>query len=601
MKKILLFCLTLILSLNLLLAGFCEVIYPQVDKNGVISQAARKIDNIFPNYNMSLEIFYPGGRGTNQLVIYKKDYGKYTLTNEYGTEAIVEGDTVVKLSGANSQIPQNGYVISGHGTAKKWITDNLKVGTKVNISETSNTLTAYTTVESYKICAELKINEVEKIVEEAPLNKYNYQKVKEYLKKAKKYYRKIDGNDEGSLMAAVDSIQMSYCALNYSLPYIESELKGVWVRPVEKTSFEIERTLNEMQKMGINSVFLETYYHGKTIFPSAVMKKYGFYEQNPEFCDVDILAVWVAQAHKRNIKVHIWFESFYIGNSLPLGDVKNILTVKPNWGNKDKLNYQSVVPVAHSLEHNGYFLDPANPEVTQFLTELIQEVCAKYDIDGINLDYVRYPASAKPSNISYERTNWGYTDYARNEFKTKYLTDPVDIIYKTPMWDTWSQYRRDKVSKYVADISDLVKNRNVMLSTVIFPSEENGLETKQQDWQKWSQENYVNAFTPLILTADYGLSNEMIKNIKKRSSSKTELYPGLFIAFMGADSEDLLKQIHVARNQQAAGIVLFDWAHMDKTYINTLKSSVFLPPEEEMPAEKQKSKRRFKLFGKKNK
>ncbi len=129
-------------------------------------------------------------------------------------------------------------------------------------------------------------------------------------------------------MAAVDSIEMSYNALNYSLPYIEGELKGVWVRPTEKSYSEIERTLNEMQKMGINSVFLETYFHGKTIFPSSVMQKYGFYEQNPEFEGIDPLAIWICEAHKRNIKVHTWFESFYIGNKTPVGDVKNILTVK---------------------------------------------------------------------------------------------------------------------------------------------------------------------------------------------------------------------------------------------------------------------------------
>ncbi len=106
----------------------------------------------------------------------------------------------------------------------------------------------------------------------------------------------------------------------------------------------------------------------------------------------------------------------------------------------------------------------------------------------------------------------------------------------------------------------------------------------------WSQENYVNAFTPLILTADYELADDMIKNIKKRSNSKTQIYPGLFIAFMGGDSEDLLKQIHSARNQKTGGVILFDWVHMDKKYMNTLKSSVFLPPEDEKSNKKQKRK-----------
>jgi hypothetical protein len=60
--------------------------------------------------------------------------------------------------------------------------------------------------------------------------------------------------------------------------------------------------LNKIKDTGINNVFLETYFHGRTIFPSEVMKEYGFEEQNPDF-DFDVLAVWIKEAHKRGIKV----------------------------------------------------------------------------------------------------------------------------------------------------------------------------------------------------------------------------------------------------------------------------------------------------------
>ena len=43
------------------------------------------------------------------------------------------GDTVVSLSGADSLIPANGFVISGHGNAKKWINENIMVGSKIHL------------------------------------------------------------------------------------------------------------------------------------------------------------------------------------------------------------------------------------------------------------------------------------------------------------------------------------------------------------------------------------------------------------------------------------------------------------------------------------
>ena len=548
-------------------------------KDRIISKSSRKIDAIYPGcrYN-KLGISYPGNRGPNQLVVYKREYGRRTLTNEFGKEAVVVGDTVVRLTGADSIIPHDGFVISGHGSAAKWISANLKVGTKIRIDEKNNVLHAFTTIGSFRYCAKIKINEVEQILDKTRKQYKNRdeKKVKEYLKKAKKELkRSCSSNSNSALQSAKDSIVSSQIALSYTLPYLENELKGVWVRPVQKSEAEVERTLDEMKELGVNTIFLETFFHGKTIFPSEIMKSYGFESQNRIFRGYDPLSCWVRGAHKRNMKLHIWFQSFYIGNKLPQEDAYNILAVRPMWGNRTTAKSEQSEPVAHMSEHRGYFIDPANPEVIDFLTKLILEICAKYDIDGVNLDYVRYPLSAKASSSNYEASNWGYTPYAREEFKKIYGVDPVDIKANTSMWNKWDNYRQERITKYVASIKDALKDRGIVLSAVAFPDYKSSLETKQQNWQRWSAYNYVDALTPLILTADYNLADSMLNEFKRKTSSKTKIYPGLFVSFMEGESEDLLKQIHIIRNQNLDGIVLFDWAHMDKKYTDVLRTCVF--------------------------
>ncbi len=548
-------------------------------KDRVITKSSRKIDAIFPNTKVNtLGISFPGNRGPNQLVIYKREYGRRTLTNEFGKEAVVEGDTVVRLTGADSIIPHEGFVISGHGSAKKWINDNLKVGTKVKIDTQNQVLHAYTTIGSYRYCAKVKIEEVEELLKKSKRQYKNRddKKVKEFLKKAKKELRKSDcSNNNEALANAKAAIVSAQIALSYTLPYLKDELKGVWVRPNEKSEAEVERTLNQMQELGINTIFLETYFHGKTIFPSEVMKNYGFEGQNPNFKNYDPLSCWVRGAHKRNMALHVWFESFYIGNKVPAEDAYNILAVRPTWGNKNKENYESQTPVAHISEHRGYFIDPANPEVVDFLVKLILEISAKYDIDGVNLDYVRYPISAKTTSSNYEASNWGYTSYAREEFKKIYGVDPIKIKYDTSMWNKWDNYRQDRISNYVKSVKDAVKDRGIVLSAVVFPDYKNSLETKQQNWQKWSSHGYLDAMTPLILTADFSLADNMLNDLKRKSSSKVQIYPGLFVGFMEGESEDLLKQIHIIRNHDLKGVVLFDWAHLDKKYTDVLKACVF--------------------------
>lgn len=548
-------------------------------RDRIISKSSRKIDAIYPSTKTNkLGISFPGNRGPNQLVIYKREYGRRTLTNEFGKEAVVVGGKVVRLTGADSIIPHDGFVISGHGSAKKWISDNLKVGTKVKIDAKNNVLHSFTTIDSYRYCAKIKIAEVEQILDKTKKQYKNRddKKVKEFLKKAKKELkRSCSSNSAAALQNAKNAIASAQIALSYTLPYLENELKGVWVRPTEKSEAEIERTLNEMAQLGINTIFLETYFHGKTIFPSEVMKSYGFEGQNKIFRGFDPLSCWVRGAHKRNMTLHVWFESFYIGNKLPQEDAYNILAVRPTWGNRNKENNASNEPVAHISEHRGYFIDPANPEVVDFLTKLILEICARYNIDGVNLDYVRYPVSAKATSSNYAASNWGYTPYAREEFKKIYGIDPVEISADSAMWNKWDMYRQDRITKYVANIKDALKDRGVVLSAVIFPDYKTSLETKQQNWQRWSSYNYVDALTPLILTADYNLADNMLDELRRKTSSRTKIYPGLFVGFMEGESEDLLKQIHIIRNRNLEGVVLFDWAHMDKKYSDVLRTSVF--------------------------
>ena len=68
--------------------------------------------------------------------------------------------------------------------------------------------------------------------------------------------------------------------------------------------------------------------------------------------------------------------------------MKNILAVKPEWGNKTLSGSNSSGATPSASEHNGYFLDPSNIDVQEFLAKLIWEIATTYKPDGINLDYI---------------------------------------------------------------------------------------------------------------------------------------------------------------------------------------------------------------------
>lgn len=587
-----------------------EVSTPQINafqplnlgKNEVIfKQASTKVDVIDPSNAAS---YFPGGRGANKLVIYTPNYGIHTGTNEFGTEAIVEENTVTSLSGADSTIPSNGLVISGHGIAKNWINQNITVGSKVYVDVFNNKITVYTTSDSYTYEARAKIKEAKSMMDyyKNSIDDYNYNLPASHIQIAENYLKIAENENKNSIILkqyTQEAIDEANMAIKTSVPYIKNETKGVWIRPTEKNADQIIATLDNLKANGFNSVFLETYFHGKTIFPSQTMNKYGFTVQNEIFEGFDPLDVWIKEAHKRDIKVHIWFQSFYVGNQSPDYNPSSILAVRPDWGNKTKKNANSPKATMSASEHNGYFLDPANPEVHEFLLDLLSEIIDRYKPDGINLDYIRYPNATAGNDMNA----WGFTEYARNDFKNQYGKDPIELTTSDVQWYDWNQYRRNNVTNFVKQVGELGKEKNVYISAVVFPDRASALASKQQDWRTWSENNYINGFTPLFLTYDSKMLASMMNDVMNVKSPQTDLYAGLFVTFMGGAPEDLIRQIYETRKMNANGVILFDYAHTTPVYTSTLMASAFkdnikdktlaqAKKKEEKPREKEKSNKK---------
>ena len=584
------------------------VLMPQIQirPEGIIYQETqRNIDVIDPQKEGNINSNYPGLRGPNQLVVYTPSFGLRTGTNEFGTEAIVEKNMVVRLNGADSIIPKNGFVISGHGTAKKWIIQNIQVGSKVYIDYSNNTLKVFLTPESLLYAAKEKIKEVNGLIEYYRKLDilYNDKKANEFLNMSKEYLRKAEIKPEKTQNYINDAMDVLDSAIKNAIPYIDKELKGIWIRPVEKNESEISKTIDRLAKAGITDIFLETYFHGKTIYPSEYLKECGVINQREEFVGFDPLEVWIKEAHKKNIKVHIWFETFYVGNDKPEMNPKHVLSIYPNWANKRLYNYDSEKPVPSLSEHNGYFLDPSNIQVQTYLLGILNEIVAKYNPDGINLDYIRYPQTVEPTYSNYASMNWGYTQNAREEFKSLYGIDPIDIKYGTYYWNKWALYRQNQITEFLKEVKKITKAHNIVLTAVVFPDLRKCIDTKMQNWRNWSLNNYIDGLTPLILTGDKNTADLLINDVVRNTSSNTDIYPGIFVTFMGGSMDDLLLQIHKTREYNTKGAILFDYAHLSDNYIDALTTRVFnksyeprdvkinIPQETRQVEQKQKKKK----------
>jgi uncharacterized lipoprotein YddW (UPF0748 family) len=597
-------------------------------------QQQAKIDVVDPTpLNNPSGSGFPGYRASNQIVVYDSGYERpNTGTNEFGFEVTVRNGLVTAQEGSDSAIPADGFVLSGHGRGRSWLIANAPLGAKIEISPDKQTVTSTIDFDTY-------VYQFDQLWAGSPCANavWNVNVTTDRSCNIIRGQRETAVNlfKDGRQGEAAALIQNALEGMNRRIwqsysSFPSNTIRGAWHRPVEKNQAGIDQTLDRLKAAGINSVFLETFFHGYTIFPSQTFKEYGLTDENPKFAGTDLLKLWVQEAHKRGMQVHTWFQTFYGGTKayLPPGP---ILAKYPSWANvqfsalvpvnpvqpvsdtagKDGLalvakangtakngngNPASVIlkvpdkPVPSSLELGGYFLDPANPQVQTFLLKLADEIVTRYNIDGFQLDYIRYPASFPSDRFSYRKTTWGYTDVARKAFKGQYGMDPVDIDPKDPefdaLWMAWNNYKTAQVNNFVQKVVQDIRQKrpDVKISAAVFPDADSALALKHQDWRAWGQNGWIDFFAPMTLTSAEKVVDRDTRNMIMATNGKVPVYSGIFGPFNDNTAEHVLKQIDTAKQAGARGYVLFDTAHLTPRMLEAIKT-VQIPKQAVTPAE----------------
>jgi uncharacterized lipoprotein YddW (UPF0748 family) len=523
---------------------------------------------------------FPGYRAGNQLVMYDSQYGQPTTgTNEFGFEVTVVGGRVVAQEGADSTIPSDGYVLSGHGRARDWLIANAPIGAKISLNPMTKTVTSAIDEQTYREQFARQWNKSEE-----RLGFFMGRQMARALKEVDDLA--AAGKQEDAARLASDRLEELNKTLwkNYEA-FPASAIRAAWHRPVEKSPEEIGRTLDSLKKAGLNTVFLETFFHGYTIFPSQTYTAYGLSgNQNPGFTGFDPLKTWLEEAHQRNMKVHIWFQTFYAGNKVAYG-VGPILEKHPEWANIQYSALSSTTLQPSTLESGAFFLDPANPEVRKFVLALIDEIATRYPVDGIQLDYIRYPASFPPDRFSYHKTTWGYTPVARQQFQQMTGMDPALLDPKNPeqaeLWRQWQAFKTEQVSSFVQTASRLIKTRkpSIQVSAAIFPAPEDSVLRKHQEWTRWVANGWVDFLAPMTLTSAIKVVEDDTRRVAGASQMKIPVISGIFGPFNNNSAEHVLEQIDAARRAGAQGFSIFDTAHLTGRMMQALQASQAKPAE----------------------
>lgn len=274
--------------------------------------------------------------------------------------------------------------------------------------------------------------------------------------------------------------------------------RGFWADAFHagfKSPAEVDKMIEGVAAAKGNAIFAEVRRRADSYYLRSQEPPAEDADYDPGF---DALQYMIDRAHARGIEVHAWFPVYPLwqaGAAPPKNPAHPWFKHGPNAKGDD---------MWMTIGSNGNVstsLDPGHPDVMRYLADLILAVANNYNVDGLHLDYIRYPEDA----------NYGWNPKAVERFQrlqnrtgSPSATDPK-----------WADFRREQVTDLVRQLylrSYAIRPAVKMSAAVITwgngVTSDSEFQTKDaysrvfQDWRGWMEEGILDLALPMNYFAD---------------------------------------------------------------------------------------------------
>ena len=356
------------------------------------------------------------------------------------------------------------------------------------------------------------------------------------------------------------------------MPSVEHEFRAVWIATVDNIDFPTKRTLTIEQqkaelirdldlakKLRMNAVIFQVRPMCDAVYRSEIEPWSEFLTGEmgkPQ--TFDPLEFLVAEAHRRGILVHAWFNPFRACHPAQKGPYS-----------------ASHVSVAHPSWVHAYgkyeWMDPGIPEARDWSYNVFMDVLARYDIDGVHIDDYFYPypieagggpegaldgaAGSKPELDFPDQPSWqryllGGGKLAKPDWRRQNVNQLIEALYKGIHAEkSWVRFgispfglgRPDRRPPGIAGFSQYDK---------LYADAETWLDNGWLDYLSpqlyWPIGQAPQAYGVLL---DYWLA---------QNRQHRHIWPGLFTSRIGAATkayapDEIVQQIGLTRTRPQAG------------------------------------------------
>lgn len=333
--------------------------------------------------------------------------------------------------------------------------------------------------------------------------------------------------------------------------------RGLWVVRHDFISpASIDSIIAVASRCGFSDLFVQIRGRGDAYYNSA-------YEPKAEELDADFDPLAYLLSHKGNnhFRIHAWINVFYLwsSDSLPKSQ-RHLLNRKPEW-----IVYPASSPGNGKLskrkgDSEGLFNSPLLPEVQSYILEIVDDILSKYDIDGIHLDYIRFPGR-----------DFDFHPWVRHQFEKLYVLDPLELkndkdnfVRKYSYtgyelyYDRWGRFLRNGLSDFVKRLSIRAHKRksDLIISAAVKADLSIAYLNFYQEWDRWLREGWIDWAIPMNYATD---NVTFISRIRSMLSNGLMQKLWMGVSLYNQTEISAIDKIRAVRELSLSGFVLFSY------------------------------------------
>ena len=279
-------------------------------------------------------------------------------------------------------------------------------------------------------------------------------------------------------------------------------IRAIWVTRWDfKSAEDIAKIMHNCRASGFNTVLFQVRGNGTALYRSKLEPwAVELGGRDPGF---DPLTVACDEAHRRGLTLHAWANVMpgWRGAKPPT-DRKQLFHAHPDWFWRDAKGRRQPLGWYNSV-------NPCYPEVRDYLVAVMREIVEGYPIDGLHLDYMRFP------------NDW-HKSYGRSSRVPDYPRDPrtlslfAEATGRAPdsAPKLWSQWRTEQVTRVVRGIRAMMRDikPHALLSAAVGSVPRDAKQAHFQDTLRWIDEGLVDAVYPMNYTDSLATFSGRLKN-----------------------------------------------------------------------------------------